>query len=41
MRQLATLLKAGLTLEEVLSVLVEQSDASAQIVASSARFGHG
>lgn len=30
MRQLATLLKAGLTLEEVLSVLVEQSDASAQ-----------
>jgi len=30
LRQLATLLKAGLTLEEVLSVLVEQSDASQQ-----------
>lgn len=30
LRQLATLLKAGLTLEEVLSVLVEQTDASQQ-----------
>ncbi len=30
LRQLATLLKAGLTLEEVLSVLVEQTDSSAQ-----------
>lgn len=30
LRQLATLLKAGLTLEEVLSVLVEQTEASAQ-----------
>lgn len=30
LRQLATLLKAGLTLEEVLSVLVEQTDASSQ-----------
>lgn len=30
LRQLATLLRAGLTLEEVLSVLVEQTDASQQ-----------
>jgi len=30
LRQLATLLRAGLTLEEVLSVLVEQTDSSAQ-----------
>ncbi len=30
LRQLATLLRAGLTLEEVLSVLVEQTDSSQQ-----------
>ncbi|AKS42263.1 type II secretion system F family protein [Wenzhouxiangella marina] len=30
LRQLATLLRAGLTLEEVLGILVEQTDASAQ-----------
>jgi general secretion pathway protein F len=30
LRQLATLLKAGLTLEEVLSILVEQTDSSSQ-----------
>ncbi len=29
LRQLATLLKAGLTLEEILSVLVEQADSAA------------